>query len=156
MPEIEIINLTDPSHLTQLLQLNVANPRHLLVSHNSHFIDHAIGSSTTGALYKHPLPAAKDLGFTMSGFPPTIHCVMQHSTLVGRLLPGQTVKALMVPDQPVMNLAAGAFTSAKVQERLIATSHIKGRQLVVTDVAPAYGKGRQKGSSAAFDDCVIQ
>jgi hypothetical protein len=166
LPGIEIVNLTDHNQLTQLLEMNVANPRHILVSHNQYFIDPVIGSSTAGALYKHRLEADKYLGFTMEGFPPTIKFVDPNSSMVGRLHLGQRVEALLVPNQPVMNLAAGAFTSAKVQERMIATSHIEGRQLVMKDGVPTYGserqqqqhrygKGRQKGSNAAFDDCVI-
>lgn len=157
MPDIEIVMLADSNHLANLLNVNIMNPRHLLVSHNMYFIDPSIGSNAVaGAMYKHRLPAAKDLGFTLVGFPPVIHCVTQHSIFVGKLHPGQTVEALIVPGMPVFNLGAGGFTNAKLQERLNSTSHIEGRQLVVKDVTSAYGKGREKGSSAAFDDCVIQ
>ena len=156
LPGLEIVNLMDSNHLMQLLHANVPNPRHLLVSHNQFFVDPSMGKTARGALYKHQLLPQKDLGFTMDGFPPVIHAVLPHSALYGRLLPQQTVEALVVPQRPVMNLAAGGFTAAKVQQRLLETAHMEGRQLVVSDIRPAYHKGRQKGSSAPMDDCVIQ
>ncbi len=72
----------------------------------------------------------------------------------GRLIPGQTVEALLIPGHQRMDLAAGAFTAAKVDEALMRTSSIAGRMLVVKDAphAPA-----EKGTSAACvcEDCVI-
>ena len=108
-------------------------------------------------MYKHPLPATLDLGFTVSGFPPEIDSVLEHSPFHGRLIAGQTVEALVVPGLPVMNLQAGGFRADKLEEQLIKTAYTSGRQIIVTDFVPRYGKGREKGSSAAFDDdCVIQ
>jgi hypothetical protein len=152
MPDTEIVNLVEPTHLMALLTANVANPRDLLVSSGAFYVDSSTGTTVRGVLYKHRLPTAPALGVTMEGFPPVIINVMPHSPLQGRLHPGQTVEALIIPGQPVFNLAAGAFTSTKVQEKLLATSHLEGRQLVVKD---GFNPQREKGSSRAFDDCVI-
>lgn len=155
MPNIEIVNLTDPVHSIQLIQANAANPRRLMVSSSPFYVDASIGNSNAvlrGALYKHQLPASPSLGFAMKGFPPVITVVAPTSLLAGRLHPGQTVEALLVPGQPVMNLAAGAFTSAKVEERLLSSCELGGRQLVVKD---GNNPQREKGSSRALDDCVI-
>jgi hypothetical protein len=155
MPYIEIANLLDPVHLMQLIQANAKNPRRLMVSSSPFYVDASIGNTTSvvrGALYKHQLPASSSLGFAMKGFPPVIAIVAPTSPLVGRLHPGQTVEALLVPGYPVMNLAAGAFTSAKVEERLLSTCQLGGRQLVVKD---GQKPQREKGSSKPLDDCVI-
>lgn len=158
MPDIEIVNLSIATHLMEMLHLNVANQRQLLISSTPYYVDPSTGTRTLGAMYKHKLPSSSssmkngDLGFAMRGFPPVISTVQPTSIMTGRLHPGQTVEALLIPGQPVMNLAAGAFTSSKVQERLLRTAHITGRQLVVKDGAPPQ---REKGSNAAFDDCVI-
>ena len=160
--EVEILNLMDPLQLESWLQANTKNPRQLLVSSNRYYVDQSIGPGPHhGTMYKHPLPATLDLGFTVSGFPPVIHSVLEHSPLQGRLIAGQTVEALVVPGLPVMNLKAGGFRADRLQEQLIKTANISGRQIIVTDFVPRYGtrygKGREKGSSAAFDnDCVIQ
>jgi hypothetical protein len=155
MPDIEIVNLSDPTHLTNMLRANVANPRQLLISSTPYYVDASIGTSTIGALYKHKLPA-KYLGVTMRGFPPVIENVEPTSMMTGRLHPGQTVEALLVPGQPVMNLAAGAFTSAKLQDQLLRTAHMEGRQLVVKD-GGAHQHQREKGSNDPFamDDCCV-
>jgi hypothetical protein len=153
MPDIEIVNISDPAHLMAMLQANVDNPRQLLISSTPYYVDPLIGTNTIiGALYKHRLPAGKYLGFAMQGFPPVISCVQPTSMMTGRLHTGQTVEALLIPGQPVMNLAAGAFTSSKLQDRLSRTTQMEGRQLVVKDGAQ---RRREKGSNAAFDDCVI-
>jgi hypothetical protein len=154
MSEIEIVNLTDPVHVTQLIQANAKNPRRLMISSSPFYVDGSIDNTNAvrSAIYKHRLPASSSLGFAMKGFPPSITVVAPTSPLAGRLHPGQTVEALLVPGQPVMNLAAGAFTSAKVEERLLATCQLGGRQLVVKD---GHNPQREKGSSRPLDDCVI-
>lgn len=154
MPEVEVVYLTDPVHLMQLIQVNAPNPRRLMVSSSPFYVDPSIGTtnSVRCAMYKHRLPPSSSLGVAMKGFPPVITVVAPTSPLAGRLHPGQTVEALLVPGQPVMNLAAGAFTSAKVEERLLSTCQMGGRQLVVRD---GHNPQREKGSSRPLDDCVI-
>lgn len=151
LPDIEIVNLSDPDHVMSLIQANAVNPRRLLVSSTPFYVDTNF-SSTSGVLYKHILPATSSLGIAMKGFPPVITLVTPTSPLSGRLHPGQIVEALVVPRQPIMNLAAGAFTSAKVEQQLLNTCHIAGRILVVRDgpIPP-----QEKGTSRALDDCVI-
>ena len=154
LPGIEIVNLTDCVHFTQLMQANAANPRRLMLSSSPFYVDTSLGNTnnTRCAIYKHQLPASSSLGVVMKGFPPVITIVSPSSPLAGRLHKGQTVIALLVPGQPVMNLASGAFTSARVEERLQSTCHLGGRQLVVKD---GHNPQREKGSSRALDDCAI-
>jgi hypothetical protein len=87
-------------------------------------------------------------------FPPIINYVKDDSPMKGRLIPGQTVEALLIPGRPRMDLAAGAFTHAKVSQALTETCDMAGRQLVVKDAPHA---PREKGTSAACvcEDCVI-
>ena len=155
MPEIEIINLKDSKQLHELLVANLGVHRQLIVSAHTSYYDRTVGETNpTGPLYKHNLPIGQDMGVSMSGFPPVIVQVLPTSPLSGRLHPGQTVVALIIPGQPTMNLAAGAFTGVKVQERLTATGGMEGRKLVVKDGSKPY---REVGNSAAVvcDDCVI-
>jgi hypothetical protein len=72
----------------------------------------------------------------------------------GRLIPGQTVEALLIPGRSRMDLAGGAFTDAKVTLALEETCDVSGRQLVVKDALHA---PREKGTSKACvcEDCVI-
>ena len=80
--------------------------------------------------------------------------VAPNSPLQGRIIAGQTVEALLIPGRERMDLAAGAFTAAKVIQALAETSTVNGRVLVVKD-AP-HGP-TEKGSSQACvcEDCVI-
>jgi hypothetical protein len=157
LPDVEIVNFTDPIHLTSLIQSNIAHSRQLLLSSSPFYIDESLGgsmSSYRGALYKHTLPATPHLGFTLVAFPPIVSDVAAGSPMAGRLIPGQTVHALLIPGERRLDLAAGAFTSAKVQEKLDETFMVEGRQLVVNDAIHA---PREKGSSKAFvaADCVV-
>jgi hypothetical protein len=154
LPQAEIVNLSDPQHLMQVIQANCTNPRRLLVSSSPYYVDSSLGSSasTRGTLYKHELPATPSLGITLKGFPPFISYVAPSSPLVGRVHTGQIVVALLVPGRPMMNLEAGGFRSDRVEEQLINTCTLTNRQLVVKDGA---GAMREKGSRAGMDDCVI-
>jgi hypothetical protein len=62
MPELEIVNIRDSKHLMDLLQANVSQLRELWLSPNPIYVDVSLGSTHTGALYKHELPAIPDLG----------------------------------------------------------------------------------------------
>jgi hypothetical protein len=157
LPGVEIINIIDPQQLLNLIQSNIANLRQLLLSSSLFYVDESLGppsSSYRGPLYKHTLPAMPNLGFSLIGFPPIVMTVSPGSPMSGRLIPGQTAHALLVPGEQRLDLAAGAFTSATLQEKLNRTSSVVGRQLVVHDDAPA---PREKGSSKAFvaADCVV-
>jgi hypothetical protein len=160
LPNVEIVNLLDVAQLQGLIQLNAGNPRRLICSNSAFYFDAAVASSSSsssqgqqqlppGVLYKYTLPHnVPDLGFTMIGFPPVISQIQPHSAMDGLLRPHFTVEALLVPREPIFNLHSGAFTSAKVHERLAASTAIPGRQLVVKE-APL--QPREKGSNAAFD-----
>lgn len=155
LPDIEIVCLADPQHLMNLLNANTMNHRRLMVSMSPFFVDSSLGDYDTkikGALYKHKLPATSSLGVAMKGFPPIITVVAPTSPLAGRLHPGQTVESLLIPGQPAFNLKAGGFTSARVEQRLVETCHLEGRQLVVKD---GHKHTQEKGTSRAMDDCVI-
>jgi hypothetical protein len=141
MPDVEIVQITLVSHLNELLRVNAGTTRQLLFSRSPVYVDfvnsnnNSMRRQVVEVLYKHTLPQAKHLGFLMQGFPPVISAVDQDSLLFQKLHPHQTVEALVIPGQAIFNLAAGAFTSAKLQEKLIETAHISGRQLVVKDGA---------------------
>lgn len=62
LPELEIVNIRDSQHLMQLLQANVALVRELWLSPSPSYADASLGSTHTGALYKHTLPVTEDLG----------------------------------------------------------------------------------------------
>lgn len=155
MPEVEIIYFKESKTLYELIDVNIGVERKLVVSPHTSYYDPSIGETNPGGvLYKHNLPIGQDLGIYMSGFPPVITQVNPTSPLAGRAHPGQTVVALLIPGQATMNLAAGAFTGVKVQERLSATSGMDGRKLVVKDGSKAY---KEVGNNAAVncEDCVI-
>lgn len=154
LPQIDILNLSDPAHLMKLLHANTGNPRRLWISSSPYFIAESLGScaTTKGPLYKHELPTNSDLGIKLVGFPPVIQNVTPLSPMNGRLYPGQTIVALLVPGQLVMDIEAGGFTAARVREQLHRTCEKVGRQLVVID--GSLGK-KEKGSSRALDDCII-
>lgn len=165
LPDIEIVCITDPNQLQTLIQANPSNPRRLYLSSHPFFVDPLLSTSSTtptatqqqphytGVFYKHYLPATtSSLGIGLHGFPPFVTVVAPSSPLLGRLHPGQVVEALVIPGQPIWNLAAGAFTAQKVQECLQRTSTMTGRILIVKD-APL--PKAEKGSSKALDDCVI-
>lgn len=154
LPQSDIINLVDPVQLMKLIQVNAATTRRLVISRHLYFVDSSLGSSaaTKGPLYKHELPTTTSLGIGMRGFPPLINVVAPTSPLAGRIHAGQTVVALLVPGKPIMNLEAGAFTADRVEEQLMMSCAVVGRQLVVKDGSGPKG---QVGSSRAMDDCVI-
>jgi hypothetical protein len=104
------------------------------------------------SVYKHELPASKDLGFAIVRFPPVISAV--DPEWKGRLFVGQTVESLYIPGEPLMNLQAGGFTAANVKIKLASTVHMKGRILSVRD---GHKVETETGSNAPFDpkDCII-
>jgi len=138
----------------QLIQVNIANPRRLLVSSLPYYGDMSLGdsASTNTTLYKHELPATSNIGIALKGFPPFVSFVSPSSPLVGRLHGGQVVVAVLVPGRPIMNLESGGFRADKVEEYLLSTCTVMNRQLVLKDGS---GIRPKKGSNAAFDDCII-
>jgi hypothetical protein len=163
LPQVEIVHFSEAAHLNELIQANYQHPRDLLVGDTPFFIDPCLQGAipsgystsngalyTSGALYKHTLPTTTtttDLDVQFHGFPPAIQAVSPHSPCAGRLHPHLTVECLLVPGQQVFSLRSGAFTSAKLVERLNNSSQIPGRILVVKDGVVH----SQKGKSSAFD-----
>ena len=129
LPELEIVNVNDSNHLLNLLNANISQPRQLYLSVDKEYVDASLGSAHHGALYKHKLPATPNLGVSLTAFPPIVTSVAEYSAMRGRLIPGQTVEALLIPGKDRMDLAAGAFTSARVEEALQQSSNITGRVL---------------------------
>jgi hypothetical protein len=72
MPQLEIVNIRDSKHLMDLLQANVSQPRELWLTPGPTYVDLSLGSSHTGALYKHELPANLGLGFSLVSFNTTV------------------------------------------------------------------------------------
>lgn len=147
---MEILNLVDVNHLTEVLRANANFPRQLLISPSLSYVDPMVGRRVNHPFYKHQLPASPQVGFAMQGFPPIITSVTKE--MQGRLFPGQTVEAVHIPGRPLMNLRAGGFTSQNVYTALSETSGVEGRQLLVRDGHEAQ---HEVGSSECCDDCVI-
>mmetsp|Transcript_22587 Transcript_22587/g.63024 ORF Transcript_22587/g.63024 Transcript_22587/m.63024 type:complete len:231 (-) Transcript_22587:1548-2240(-) len=163
MQGVDVVNLKDAQHLKDLIRQNQHAPkRELMLCQTPHYTDPCIPPATTramqvrSALYKILLPPTINLGFTMTGFPPYVHDIHQASPVHGIMVPHQTVVALVVPGYEVFNLQSGGFTSANLLQRLEATSHIEGRQLVLQEGRTGV---RNKGSSDPMDldgCCIIQ
>mmetsp|Transcript_43103 Transcript_43103/g.104320 ORF Transcript_43103/g.104320 Transcript_43103/m.104320 type:complete len:219 (+) Transcript_43103:94-750(+) len=147
---MEISNLVNCNHLTEVLRVNTNYPRQLVISPSISYIDPMVGKRANHPFFKYQLPASAQVGFAIKGFPPIISSVTD--AMQGRLFPGQTVEALHIPGRPLMNLQAGGFTSTNVYTALSETSGVQGRQLVVRD---GHKKQKQVGSNAALDDCII-
>mmetsp|Transcript_30313 Transcript_30313/g.50361 ORF Transcript_30313/g.50361 Transcript_30313/m.50361 type:complete len:215 (-) Transcript_30313:451-1095(-) len=154
LPQVEIVNIRDASHLVDLMNANIPRRRELILSPSQQYEDQSLNSTHKGALYKHVLPATSDLGLKLTGFPPVVASLDDSSPLKHRLLPEQTVEALLIPGEQRMDLQSGGFTAARVTKMLKDTSDIKGRQLVVKDAVLV---PKEKGSNAAFvrEDCAI-
>lgn len=156
LPDVEVTNFASSKHLTEILLSNSTNKRRLFVSSTPHFVDTTIGhvKSGTGAIYKHSLPCTNDVGIRFVRFPPIVEHVNQDSPLAGRILPGQTVQALIVPGHERFDLESGGFRSEKLNQNLRETANIEGRLLVVKDAPHA---AKEKGTSKAFvvDDCAV-
>lgn len=146
---MEILNLVNCNHLTEVLRANANYPRQLVISSSISYIDPMVGRRANHPFFKHQLPASRQIGFAMVGFPPVITGVTEATQ--GRLFPGQTVEAVHIPGRRLMNLQAGGFTSDNVFRALTETWEVEGRQLIVRDGS----KQKTKRSDKGMPDCVI-
>jgi hypothetical protein len=135
--------------LHQLLIANQGLPRRLIVSSHAPEANY----NNDGCRYTHNVPDTAYLGVEFSGFPAMVASVDPKSPMAGKIHPGQSVYAVVVPGQPDLTLHSGGFTGHRVQEHLSQFIHVPGKKLVIKD-KPTVVKGR--ASNKAFDDCVVQ
>lgn len=151
IPGVEITNVYDTSRLHQLLLTNKHLPRRLMLC--SHAPQVQVRNDE--CRYIHDIPATAYLGVHFSGFPAKVASLDPKSPMAGKIHPGQSVYAVIVPGQPDLEFNSGGFTGHRVQEHLRQNSHVPQKQLVLVD-RPMFLKG--KASNAAFDksDCIVQ
>jgi hypothetical protein len=147
MPGVEISNVYDTTRLHQVLIANQGLPRRLILS------SHAPEANNDGCRYAHDIPANASLGVHFSGFPAMVVSVDPKSPMAGKIHPGQSVYAVLVPGQPDLKLHSGGFTGHRVEEHLRQYCHVSGKRLVITDKPKVL---RDQASNRAFDDCVVQ
>lgn len=147
--DMEIVNVLDVNYLESVLRTTINSPRQLILSPHPHYVDPAIGSHESIRFYKHKIPAFH-APFSLAGFPPVVTNV--EPSFHGRLVENQTIEALYIPGESLMNLKAGGFTGRNVLAKLDATNHIEGRILTVKDIRIVPKKNE---TNTGFPDCVI-
>jgi hypothetical protein len=147
IPGVEISNVNDTTNLHQVLTASQGLPRRLMLS------SHAPEANNDGCRYTHDIPATAYLGVHFSGFPAVVESVDKKSPMAGKIHPGQSVYALVVPGQPDLKLQSGGFTGHRVEEHLRQHFHVPGKQLVIADKPKVV---RDQTSNRAFDDCIVQ
>jgi hypothetical protein len=147
IPGVEISNVNDTTHLHHVLTASQGLPRRLILS------SHAPEANNDGCRHTYDVPATTYLGVHFSGFPAVVESVDKKSPMAGKIHPGQSVYAVIVPGQPDLKLQSGGFTGHRVEEHLRQNFHVPGKQLVITDKPKVL---RDQASNRAFDDCVVQ
>jgi hypothetical protein len=147
IPGVEISNVNDTTQLHQVLTASQDLPRRLMLS------SHAPEANKDGCRYTYDVPATAYLGVHFSGFPAVVESVDKKSPMTGKIFPGQSVYAVIVPGRPDLKLQSGGFTGHRVEEHLKQHFHVPGKQLVITDKPKVV---RDRTSNSPFDDCVIQ
>jgi hypothetical protein len=95
------------------------------------------------------LPAAKDVGLDLDGFPPVVSHVNKSSMWHNKVPEGYVVDRLvLLSDGKELSLSSGGFTASNVNRALMETSEQEGRVLVLKKVTP---KGDTTSSSGPFD-----
>jgi hypothetical protein len=149
LPGFEITNVVHEQQLTKLMASNRHLPRTLVVS------SHPPLASLHGCHYKHDLPACDDLGIQFTGFPAKVLSVDPNSPMVGKIHPGQSVHAVIVPRLADLTMQSGGFTGSRVAEHLQTHGQAPNKQLVVMDQPILV---RDKTSRNAIDctcDCIV-
>lgn len=153
LPGLTISNIADSNRLRQLIQSNVHLARRLTLT--SHPPTTAATNAAVGCLYQHDLPVGStaELGLALHGFPPYIQSVSDRSPLAGKVHPGQTVDAVLVPGQQAthLTLQSGGFTAHRITSLLDESQKLTGRQLVVKDRADVMNTEPRGTSRGAFD-----
>lgn len=151
LPDLEVTHLTNAETATKILKSNAHLSRRLAVG-----CDRPVLNSNDGFYYTHSLPtpaSLEALQIKMNGFPPRVVSVGDTSAVAGKLHPRQVVAELCIPGQSIINAQTPGFTAYKVEQELKKASNVAGIRLTVKDELRVIKK--EKGSSAAFDDCVI-
>lgn len=147
IPGVEISNVNDTSRLHQVLIASQGLPRRLMLS------SHAPEVNNDGCRYTYDVPATTYLGVHFSGFPAVVASVDPKSPMAGKIHPGQSVHAVVVPGQPDLKFYSGGFTGHRVEEYLKQHFRVPGKQLVLTDKPKLV---RDQTSNRPFDDCILQ
>jgi hypothetical protein len=147
LPGFEIKNVVQEAHLNKIMSANESLPRRLIVS--SH--PPQAHASTVGCQYIHDVPATSNLGVSFIGFPAKIQSVDHGSPMAGKIHPGQSVYAVLVPGMPALMMQSGGFTGARVSEHLQTYCHVPNKQLVVIDQQYIL----QDNTSSGACDCII-
>jgi hypothetical protein len=71
---------------------------------------HTPEANNDGCRYTYDVPATAYLGVHFSGFPAVVESVDKKSPMAGKIHPGQSVYAVVVPGQPDLKLQSGGFT----------------------------------------------
>lgn len=95
------------------------------------------------------LPAGKDVGLDLDGFPPVVSHVNKSSMWCNKVPEGLVVDRLVLSnDDKELSLSSGGFTARNVNRALMQTFDQEGRVLVLKKVTP---KGDVTSSSMPFD-----
>jgi hypothetical protein len=127
LPGLEIKNVVHEQQLNNILTANRHLPRTLVVS------SHPPLASKNGCHYKHDLPVTEHLGLHFTGFPAKVQSVDPNSFMVGKIHPGQSVSAVIVPGLADLTMLSGGFAGSHVQQHLQTYRHVPNKQLTVMD-----------------------
>jgi hypothetical protein len=131
LPGLEIKNVVQALELSELITVN----RHLTIT--LVVSSHPPPTNGNGCHYKHDLPATNNLGIHFSGFPAKTQSVDPNSPMAGKIHPGQSVYAVIVPGLADLTMQSGGFTGSRVAEHLQTHWHVPHKQLVVTTHQPS-------------------
>jgi len=166
--DLVITHLNDATRAQQILDSNIQNERRLGVSSESP----VVGNPNDGFYYAHTLPSSdpactlEALQLTLEGFPPRIATVGTNSPLSGKLHPHQVIVSLQIPNRTILNQQTPGFTGYKIQTELqsfcannsTSTNDNKkadAAAVVLTVKDELVRRKIEKGSRAAFDDCIV-
>jgi hypothetical protein len=148
LPGFEITNMIHEQHLSKLMIKNRHLPRTLVVS------SHPPPTSPHGCHYKHDLPCCENLGIQFTGFPAKVLYVDSNSPMVGKIHPGQSVNAVIVPRLADLTLQSGGFTGFRVAEHLQTHRHVPNKQLVVME-QPILVRDNTSNEGIDCSDCIV-
>lgn len=151
LPDLEVTHLVNLETATTILSSNKHLARRLGVGR-----DLPVLKENDGFHYTHTLPtpaSLEALQLKLNGFPPRVTIVEDKSPLAGKIHARQVVQELRIPGQATINSQTPGFTAHKVEQELKKASGVVGIRLTVKDELNVVRK--KKGSSAAFDDCIV-
>jgi hypothetical protein len=145
LPGLEITNVVHEQQLIKIMTANRHLPRILVVS------SHLPPTSSNGCHYKHDLPTTDNLGIHFSGFPARVQSVDKDSPMVGKIHPGQSVNAVIIPGLADLKIESEGFTGSRVAEHLQTHCHVPHKQLIVMD-QPILAQDKTSSDSC---ECLI-